>query len=177
MLIHVQACLYSSACVEFINWDTRDDLSWLGTSEAGTLFDSNGNPKVAAFEVQARLQRFLSGAPMLCATALGTSSCMASGPTTTSAGGAPTTTPTTTTIPTTTTAAPPPPTTTTAPTGGTAAHWGQCGGIGWTGPTGKNLTNARIGVLMPLFSVCASPFTCQVSNAYVSPCLVMQHGL
>ena len=139
ILIHVQACLYSSACVEFINWDTRDDLSWLGTSEAGTLFDSNGNPKVAAFEVQARLQRFLSGAPMLCATALGTSSCMASGPTTTSAGGAPTTTPTTTTVPTTTTAAPPPPTTTTAPTGGTAAHWGQCGGIGWTGPTGKNL--------------------------------------
>ncbi|KAH9476370.1 1 carbohydrate esterase [Psilocybe cubensis] len=40
------------------------------------------------------------------------------------------------------------------PSGGTAAHYGQCGGIGWTGPT-----------------VCASPYTCQVSNAYYSQCL------
>ncbi|KAF8576370.1 carbohydrate-binding module family 1 protein [Ramaria rubella] len=37
------------------------------------------------------------------------------------------------------------------PVGGTAAEYGQCGGIGWTGPT-----------------VCASPFTCTVTNAYVS---------
>ncbi|EIM80563.1 uncharacterized protein STEHIDRAFT_104851 [Stereum hirsutum FP-91666 SS1] len=43
-----------------------------------------------------------------------------------------------------------------APTGGggTVAHWGQCGGIGWTGGT-----------------VCASPYTCQASNAYYSQCL------
>ncbi|KAF9017652.1 putative acetyl xylan esterase [Hymenopellis radicata] len=39
-------------------------------------------------------------------------------------------------------------------TGSTAAHWGQCGGIGWTGPT-----------------VCAAPYTCQASNAYYSQCL------
>ncbi|KAJ7078045.1 glycoside hydrolase superfamily [Mycena belliarum] len=48
-------------------------------------------------------------------------------------------------------------TTTTAasnPTGGTAAHWAQCGGQGWTGPT-----------------VCASPFTCTVSNEFYSQCL------
>ncbi|KJA28746.1 carbohydrate-binding module family 1 protein [Hypholoma sublateritium FD-334 SS-4] len=38
--------------------------------------------------------------------------------------------------------------------GGTAAHWGQCGGQGWFGPT-----------------VCASPYTCKVSNAYYSQCL------
>jgi endoglucanase len=37
---------------------------------------------------------------------------------------------------------------------GTAAHWGQCGGIGWTGPT-----------------TCASPYTCQVQNAWYSQCL------
>lgn len=37
---------------------------------------------------------------------------------------------------------------------GVAQHWGQCGGQGWTGPT-----------------VCASPYTCQVSNAYYSQCL------
>ncbi|KAF8966736.1 glycoside hydrolase superfamily [Flammula alnicola] len=77
---YLDACLYASNCNEFINWDTRDDVSWLGTAAAGTLFDSNGNPKPAAFEVQARLQRYASGASELCATALGTSSCMASGP-------------------------------------------------------------------------------------------------
>ncbi|PPQ69927.1 hypothetical protein CVT26_013252 [Gymnopilus dilepis] len=44
------------------------------------------------------------------------------------------------------------------PTGGSgtgvAQHWGQCGGIGWTGPT-----------------TCAAPYTCQASNAYYSQCL------
>ncbi|KAF4616017.1 hypothetical protein D9613_011232 [Agrocybe pediades] len=58
--------------------------------------------------------------------------------------GSSTTAPVTTTIP----------VSTPSPTGATAAHWGQCGGIGWTGPT-----------------VCASPYTCQVSNAYFSQCL------
>ncbi|KDR73829.1 hypothetical protein GALMADRAFT_141611 [Galerina marginata CBS 339.88] len=37
---------------------------------------------------------------------------------------------------------------------GTAAHYGQCGGIGWTGAT-----------------VCAAPYTCQAANAYYSQCL------
>ncbi len=40
------------------------------------------------------------------------------------------------------------PSTTTAASGATASHWGQCGGIGYTGPT-----------------VCASPYTCTYSNA------------
>jgi cellulose 1,4-beta-cellobiosidase len=39
-------------------------------------------------------------------------------------------------------------------TGATAAHYGQCGGIGWTGPT-----------------VCASPYTCKASGQYYSQCL------
>ncbi|KZS87222.1 putative endo-1,4-beta-xylanase B precursor [Sistotremastrum niveocremeum HHB9708] len=39
-------------------------------------------------------------------------------------------------------------------TGSCAAHWGQCGGIGWTGPT-----------------CCASGTTCKASNAYYSQCL------
>ncbi|TDL22747.1 cellulase [Rickenella mellea] len=62
---------------------------------------------------------------------------------------------------TTSSVAPPPPKTTTTssapsgPTGGpTAPHWGQCGGIGWAGPT-----------------VCAAPWTCQVSNPWYSQCL------
>ncbi|KIJ31028.1 carbohydrate-binding module family 1 protein [Sphaerobolus stellatus SS14] len=44
--------------------------------------------------------------------------------------------------------------TSTAPSGATAPHWGQCGGIGWTGST-----------------VCVAPYTCKVSNAYYSQCL------
>ena len=37
---------------------------------------------------------------------------------------------------------------------GTAAHYAQCGGIGYTGPT-----------------ACASPYTCTYSNPYYSQCL------
>ncbi|ESK84439.1 acetyl xylan esterase [Moniliophthora roreri MCA 2997] len=40
------------------------------------------------------------------------------------------------------------------PSGGTAAHWAQCGGNGWSGPT-----------------TCASPYTCTVINPYYSQCL------
>jgi len=66
---------------------------------------------------------------------------------------------TSTTGPATTTTGPTTTTTTaagtaTTPSGGTAAHWGQCGGIGWTGAT-----------------VCAAPYTCQAANAYYSQCL------
>lgn len=49
---------------------------------------------------------------------------------------------------------PPPVTTTTPPATGTVAHWGQCGGIGWTGGT-----------------VCVSPYTCTYGNAWYSQCL------
>ncbi|KAJ5930628.1 endo-beta-1-4-glucanase B [Penicillium verhagenii] len=49
-------------------------------------------------------------------------------------------------------------TSTTTSTGSTstaaASHYAQCGGIGWTGAT-----------------TCASPYTCQVQNAYYSQCL------
>jgi mannan endo-1,4-beta-mannosidase len=44
--------------------------------------------------------------------------------------------------------------TTTPASGGTVQHWGQCGGIGWTGGT-----------------VCVSPYTCVYSNAWYSQCL------
>ncbi|RHZ66786.1 uncharacterized protein CDV56_109537 [Aspergillus thermomutatus] len=45
-------------------------------------------------------------------------------------------------------------TTTNAASTTVAAHYGQCGGQGWTGPT-----------------TCASPYTCQVQNAWYSQCL------
>jgi cellulose 1,4-beta-cellobiosidase len=44
--------------------------------------------------------------------------------------------------------------TTTAPATGGAAHYSQCGGIGWAGATS-----------------CASGYTCKVSNPYYSQCL------
>ncbi len=45
-------------------------------------------------------------------------------------------------------------TTTTSSSGATQTHYGQCGGIGWTGAT-----------------ACASPYTCKVQNAWYSQCL------
>jgi endoglucanase len=45
-------------------------------------------------------------------------------------------------------------TSTTSSSGGTAPEYGQCGGIGWTGPT-----------------ACVSGTTCNVLNAYYSQCL------
>jgi acetylxylan esterase len=65
--------------------------------------------------------------------------------TTTTASGTSTTTPPTTTISSTPTS---------SPTGILQQEWGQCGGIGWTGPT-----------------ACVSPYTCQELNAYYSQCL------
>jgi hypothetical protein len=59
-----------------------------------------------------------------------------------------------TTPPTTTTARPP--TTTTPPpsNGGQAQQYGQCDGVGWTGPT-----------------QCVSPYTCTKQNDWYSQCL------
>ncbi|KDR79605.1 hypothetical protein GALMADRAFT_93534 [Galerina marginata CBS 339.88] len=154
---YLDACLYSSSCVEFVNWDQRDDLSWLGTAAAGTLFDSSGNPKLAAFEVQARLQRFASGAPELCATALGTGSCMATGPSSvssSSASSSPTSSSSSASTSTVSKTTSPVTTPTITPSGCTQALYGQCGGIGWTGCT-----------------ICASGSTCKVSNPYYSQCL------
>lgn len=156
--------MYASNCNEFINWDTRDDVSWLGTSAAGTLFDSSGNPKPAAYEVAARLQHYANGYAELCATALGTGSCTVSPDGTT---GTTTSKTSTTTVAT---------TTSTAVTTGwsvflfvyfflstsfqlkkcvssssTQVLYGQCGGTGWTGCT-----------------ACATGSTCTYGNACTS---------
>lgn len=71
----IQVCLFASNCNEFISWDTRDDESWLGADSVATLHDKDGNPKLAAFEVAARLLRFANGGVEFCATALGAESC------------------------------------------------------------------------------------------------------
>jgi len=139
---YLDACLYASNCNEFINWDPRDDLSWRGAAAAATLFDTNGNPKPAAYEVAARLQNYASGNAEPCATASGTSVCTLTG-----SGSGSSTTGTTTT------------TSTSSSTGGTtgclSAEFGQCGGMGWTGCTG-----------------CVAGTTCQVLNPFFFQCLV-----
>jgi hypothetical protein len=43
---------------------------------------------------------------------------------------------------------------TTSSSGTTQTLWGQCGGVGWAGPT-----------------VCASPATCKEQNEWYSQCL------
>ncbi|KAF8316680.1 glycoside hydrolase [Clavulina sp. PMI_390] len=143
---YIDVCLYASNCNEFINWDPRDDQSWLGASAAGTLFDSSGNPKPAAYEVAARLQHYANGYAELCATALGTGSCTVKPDSGTGTGTTTTKATTTATTATTTTSAP--------SSGCTQALYGQCGGIGFTGCT-----------------TCASGSTCKYSNAYYSQCL------
>ncbi|KAK7059977.1 beta-xylanase [Favolaschia claudopus] len=146
---YLDACLYASNCNEFINWDPRDDLSWRGASAAATLFDASGNPKLAAYEVAARLQNYAAGNAEPCATASGTGVCTITGTgggTTSSSG---TGTGGTTTVKSTTSS-----TATGGSTGCVSAEWGQCGGMGWTGCT-----------------ACASGTTCKVSNAYYSQCL------
>ncbi|KAF7297504.1 Beta-xylanase [Mycena indigotica] len=147
---YLDACLYAANCNEFINWDPRDDLSWRGTSAAATLFDGNGNPKLAAYEVAARLANYAAGNAEPCATASGTSVCTitGSGPGTGTGSGT-TTVSKTTSVGSTSVSTPGG-----GPTGCTSALYGQCGGMGWTGCTS-----------------CASGSTCKYSNAYYSQCL------
>ncbi|KAJ7195143.1 glycoside hydrolase superfamily [Mycena haematopus] len=154
---YLDACLYASNCFEFINWDPRDDLSWRGTSAAATLFDSNGNPKPAAYEVAARLQNYAAGKVEPCATSSGTSVCTitSTGQTTTTGSTTTTSSSSTSSSSTTTSSKSSSSTTiTTPPTGCASAIYGQCGGIGWTGCT-----------------ACASGTTCQDLNAYYFQCL------
>lgn len=69
---------------QFVVWDTRDDQSWLedfanrGVAQ-GTLFDKNGEPKLAYYEVLARLQNFAEGGDEPCATSDGVGECVLEG--------------------------------------------------------------------------------------------------
>ncbi|KAF5324110.1 hypothetical protein D9619_011383 [Psilocybe cf. subviscida] len=72
-----------------------------------------------------------------------------SGSSSSGGGGQTTVTPTTTRSSTTTV-----PSSTSTASGGTVTHYGQCGGQGYSGPTG-----------------CASPYVCTYSNAFYSQCL------
>lgn len=127
------ACLAVDACVGITIWDFDDGYSWVPSTFSGQgdacLYWANLTTKPAYDTVQSLL-----------AAAAGTTV-----PATSTA----TTLATSTTKASTTTGS-----SATVSSTATAAQWGQCGGIGWTGPT-----------------VCASPYTCTASNEYYSQCL------
>ncbi|KAI8812222.1 endo-1,4-beta-xylanase precursor [Cladochytrium replicatum] len=134
----VSACLAVANCVGIEAWGITDKYSWIPQTFSGQgaalPFDSNYQPKPAYYGIT---------------DALG--------------GSAVTTQPPPSTTRTTTTTVAPPPTSRTsstpAPTNGggggnCSAKWGQCGGMGWAGPT-----------------CCVSGTTCTFGNPYYSQCL------
>lgn len=135
----LNACLSVSKCVGITVWDFDDKYSWVPSTFSGQgdacLFSSDLTPKPAYTSLISVLSKAAT------ATVSSPVSTTTSKPLTTS-----------TTLATSTTKATTSSTTTASSAGQT--HWGQCGGIGWSGPT-----------------TCASPYTCQYSNAYYSQCL------
>jgi endo-1,4-beta-xylanase len=143
----VGACLAVSQCVGITVWDFDDKYSWIPSTFSGQgeacLYWQNLTAKPAYYKVQSLLAA--------AATSSVPSSTASSTVKTTAT---PSTTLITTTSKTTVTSSSTKTTSTAAVSTGTAAHWGQCGGNGWTGPT-----------------VCASPYTCKKQNDWYSQCL------
>ena len=133
----VGACMETDRCVGVTIWDWTDKYSWVPSTFSGQgaacPWDDNLVKKPAYTGIL---------------TALGGTGSATS----TTATAAATTGATTTTIRTTTSST----TTSSSSSGstGVAAHWGQCGGLNWIGPT-----------------TCASGYTCTYSNDYYSQCL------
>lgn len=133
----VSACLAVSECVGITVWDFDDAYSWIPSTFSGQgdacLYWANLTTKPAYDAVQSLL-----------AAAAGTT-VPTSGVTATVTA----TTATTSKVVTTATTSTPASGTSTA-----AAHWAQCGGLGYSGPT-----------------VCAAGHTCTYANTYYSQCL------
>ncbi|CEO59739.1 Putative Endo-1,4-beta-xylanase [Penicillium brasilianum] len=122
----VGACVDTSGCVGVTIWDWTDKYSWVPSTFSGQGAACPWDENYAKKPAYTGILTALGG------TATATS----------------TTTSTTSKSTTTTT------TSSTSTSTAVAAHWGQCGGSGWTGPT-----------------VCASGYTCTYSNAWYSQCL------
>ncbi|KAK1764966.1 glycoside hydrolase superfamily [Phialemonium atrogriseum] len=136
----VGSCLDVAGCVGITVWGLSDKYSWVPDSFPGAgaalLYDNNLGKKPAWTSVSSVLAAKATGGP---ATTLTTSTTKT------------TTTPPPTTTKTTTTTTK---TTTTSASGPQQTHWGQCGGIGWTGPV-----------------KCEGPWTCQWLNDWYFQCL------
>ncbi|ORY68567.1 putative endo-1,4-beta-xylanase [Pseudomassariella vexata] len=139
-----KACLAVNECVGITIWDFTDKYSWIPSTFAGQggacLYDENFSKKPAWTTVSSIL------AAAATSTATGGTITTKASTTTIIATAATTTTLATSTRTSITTAATP------TSTGG--AHYAQCGGIGWAGPT-----------------TCLSPYTCTKQNDYYSQCL------
>ncbi|KAK1454468.1 glycosyl hydrolase family 10 [Colletotrichum cuscutae] len=127
----VGSCLDVAGCVGVTIWGFTDKYSWIPETFSGAgdalLWDASFNKKPAYTSVSSVLAAAATGA-------------------------VPTTTSRATTLITTTTSAAA--TTSSAASGAGQVRWGQCGGIGWTGPT-----------------TCQSPYVCTKANDYYSQCL------
>lgn len=124
----VQACLNVDGCIGITIWDYTDKYSWIpGTFSgqgAACLYDENFSKKPAYSTVSSVLAAAATGGVSTTSTA-------------------------TTMVTSTRTSS-----TATSTSTAVSKHWGQCGGIGWTGPT-----------------VCESPYTCKYQNDWYSQCL------
>ncbi|KAK3690568.1 glycoside hydrolase superfamily [Podospora appendiculata] len=141
----VGSCVDTTGCVGVTVWGFTDKYSWVPNTFSGAgdalIYDKNFAKKAAWTSISS----VLAAKATKPATTLITSTV------------APTVTASTTAAPitsTSTSTSSAAAATTSAATGAEQAHWGQCGGIGWTGAT-----------------KCQSPWTCKVSNAYYSQCL------
>ncbi|KAL5448762.1 hypothetical protein PMIN07_000609 [Paraphaeosphaeria minitans] len=127
----IQGCKAVARCIGITIWDYTDKCSWIpgvfSGQGAALPWDENLNKKVEVFNA------------MLSAWGTG--------------GTTQTSTPTAT-APATSTTTPAAPATSSAASSGTVPKWGQCGGIGWTGPT-----------------QCVTGTTCTKGNDYYSQCL------
>jgi cellulase len=145
--------------------DNSQYMNWLDSGSSGPCSSSAGNPATIEKQTPGTYVTFSnirwgdigstfsassSGSGSSSSSSSSSSSISSSTSCVGSCGGLPLTTTTTSGSTTTSQTI----TTTTTPSGRAQSHWGQCGGNGWTGPT-----------------VCASPFTCQVQNAWYSQCL------
>ena len=131
----VGSCLDVDGCVGVTVWGMSDKYSWVPQTFPGQgdalLYDSNFKKKAAWTAVSSVLAAAATGNPNP-GTTLTTSTRTTSAQTTTTA---------------------PPATSSTAASGG-QTRWGQCGGIGWAGPT-----------------TCQSPYTCTKLNDWYYQCL------
>lgn len=144
----VGSCLDVPECVGFTVWGYTDKYSWVPETFSGEgdalLYDRNYNKKPAWSSVSSILAAANTGCPVPEPTTAQPPVVTTTQPPVITTTQAPTTTLTTSARPTTTTAAP----------GPEQTRWGQCGGIGWNGPTR-----------------CQSPWTCQRQNDWYSQCL------
>ncbi|CCC14934.1 hypothetical protein SMACR_07668 [Sordaria macrospora] len=136
----VGSCLDVAGCVGVTIWGFTDKYSWIPQTFPGQgdalLYNSNFGKKPAWTSVSSVLAAKATNPPPAQTTTLATITTAPPAQTTTTSRPAVSTT------------------SAAAPGGAQQTRWGQCGGIGWSGPT-----------------ACQSPWTCQVLNPYYSQCL------